>query len=52
MERTCNSCKCHNACPECLAMSEDQKDELSCQKYQPMLIHPQLGGIETIKLTK
>lgn len=36
MERTCNSCQCHNACPECFSMSEEQKNELSCQKYQPM----------------
>ena len=38
MEKVCNSCKNHNECQEYLSMSEDQREELSCIKYQPMPI--------------
>ena len=36
MERTCNSCKKQNECKKFLTMSEDERDEFSCTKYEPM----------------
>ncbi|MBP8782429.1 MAG: hypothetical protein KBH03_07295 [Paludibacteraceae bacterium] len=36
MERTCNSCKRQTKCKKLLTMSEDERDELSCTKYEPM----------------
>ena len=36
MERTCNSCKRQTECKKYLTMSEDERDEFSCTKYEPM----------------
>ena len=36
MERTCNSCKRQTECKKFLTMSEDERDEFSCTKYEPM----------------
>jgi hypothetical protein len=36
MERTCNSCNEQNECKKYLTMSEDERDEFSCTKYEPM----------------
>ena len=36
MERTCNSCNKQTECKKYLTMSEDERDELSCTKYEPM----------------
>ena len=36
MERTCNSCKKQPECKKYLTMSEDERDEFSCTKYEPM----------------
>ena len=36
MERTCNSCNKQPECKKYLAMSEDERNEFSCTKYEPM----------------
>jgi len=36
MERTCNSCNKQPECKKYLTMSEDERNEFSCTKYEPM----------------
>ncbi len=36
MERTCNSCQKQNQCPKFNNLTEEERSELSCQKYDPM----------------
>ena len=43
MERTCNSCQKQNQCPKFNNFTEEERSELSCNKYEPMAFETYLG---------
>ena len=43
MERACNSCKRQTERKKFLTMSEDERNEFSCTKYEPMLKDQYIG---------
>jgi hypothetical protein len=43
MERTCNNCQKQQDCTEFKKLTEEERNELSCKKYEPMAPETYLG---------
>jgi len=43
MEKVCNSCQKQNQCPKFNDLTEEERSELSCNKYNPMAFETYLG---------
>lgn len=43
MERTCNSCQKQQDCHEFKKLTEEERSELSCKKYEPMAFETYIG---------
>lgn len=43
MERTCNNCQKQQDCTEFKKLTEEERNELSCKKYEPMALETYLG---------